>query len=87
MISFAEARQIVLDSWPDYDIAEFGYDGGDYWLLTILPVTVGGRIPAVNKITGNLLWINENDMFYTQEFPISPEGVLADESGPEAARL
>lgn len=69
-VTFDEARQAVLDEWPDYRVATYGYEGDRHWFLILLPVTVGGRIPAVAKATGKITWINENADIYTQEHPV-----------------
>lgn len=70
MVTFDEARQLVQAEWPDYDVAGYGYEADDHWFLTLLPETAGGRIPAVEKATGAITWINENAEMYTQERPV-----------------
>lgn len=70
MVSFDDARRIVADAWPDYTIADYGYSGDDHWLLVLLPETIGGRIPAVNKASGDVTWINENAAIYSRERPV-----------------
>lgn len=70
MVSFDEARQVVRDEWPDYTIADHGYEDDDYWFLILLPETIGGRIPAVAKATGDVTWINENAAIYSRERPV-----------------
>ncbi len=70
MVTFEQARQTVGDKWPDYRIAEYGFEGDDDWFLILLPQTIGGRIPAVSKSSGTITWINENALSYTQEFPV-----------------
>lgn len=70
MITFEQARKIVLDEWPDYDLADYGFEGDEHWFLILLPLTIGGRIPAVAKTTGAITWINENADIYTQERPV-----------------
>lgn len=69
-VSFAQARQAVQRGWPDYRIAEDGYASGGHWLLILEPVTAGGRVPAVDKATGEITWINENSPLYTEEHPV-----------------
>ncbi len=70
MVTFEQARQTVLGKWPDYDIAPFGYEGEADWFVLLAPLTVGGRIAAIDKTTGKITWINENSDIYTQEFPV-----------------
>lgn len=67
MISFNEARRAVLSKWPDYKIAGHGYETDAHWLLVLLPETMGGRVPAVDKATGSISWINENSEMYAQD--------------------
>lgn len=69
-VTFDEARRAVRDQWPDYRLATYGYEGDDHWLLILLPETAGGRVPAVSKETGDIIWINENAAIYTQERPV-----------------
>lgn len=69
-VSFDEARRIVQDAWPDYEIADYGYEDDDHWFLLLLPETIGGRIPAVAKATGEVTWINENAEIYSHERPV-----------------
>lgn len=69
-MTFDEARGLVEEGWPDYKIADYGYETDVHWLLTLLPVTTGGRIPAVAKATGEVTWINENSDLYSQDRPI-----------------
>lgn len=70
MITFADARQRVASRWPDYEIAQRGYETDAYWILLLLPETAGGRIPIVAKRGGAVRWINENSDEYSQERPI-----------------
>ena len=69
-VTFDEARKKVLADWPDYDIAEYGFEGDRHWFLILLPERAGGRIPAVAKATGEITWINENADIYTQQRPV-----------------
>jgi len=69
MITFEDARQVVAADWPDYDLAPWGFEGDEDWFVLLLPETVGGRIAAVDKQSGELNWINENADEYTQERP------------------
>ena len=71
MVTFAEARERIASDWPDYETATYGYESDESWLLVLLPVAAGGRIPAVSKTTGDIQWINENDDEYTQEHPVA----------------
>lgn len=70
MVTFEEARQAVSAAWPDYDIAPYGYETNDSWLVLLLPETTGGRVAAVSKSEGSIRWINENDDEYTQQRPV-----------------
>lgn len=70
MTTFARAREIVHEEWPDYEVADYGYSGDGHWFLILLPETCGGRIPAVDKTTGDITWINENAAIYTQDRPV-----------------
>ncbi len=70
MYTFDQARQLVQKRWPEYQVAARGYDGGDDWILLLLPETIGGRIPLVSKATGALSWINENSDRYDQSRPV-----------------
>jgi len=69
-VNFDEAVRSVQGDWPDYRVAEYGYESDDHWFLVLLPETTGGRIPAVAKDTGAVTWINENAEIYTQENPV-----------------
>jgi len=73
-VTFEQARRTVLDQWPDYAVADYGYEDDEYWFLVLLPVTAGGRIPAVVKATGEITWINENAEIYTEERPVGASG-------------
>ena len=73
MITFVDARQRVANRWPDYEIAQRGYETDAHWILLLLPETVGGRIPIVAKRGGAIRWINEDADEYSQERPV--EGV------------
>lgn len=78
MVTFDEARQAVAEEWPDYGIAEHGFEGDDHWFLILVPETMGGRIPAVDKVTSEITWINENAEIYTQQRPVGdPRGGAA----------
>jgi hypothetical protein len=68
-MTFADARRTVLEQFPDYRIARWGYETDDLWLLIPLPETAGGRIAMVDKETGVIDWINENSDDYSQERP------------------
>lgn len=76
-VTFDEARDIVEQAWPDYEVAEDGYDNDGHWLLILEPLTAGGRIPAVDKATGEITWINENSPLYTEEHPVSRQAQAA----------
>lgn len=69
-VSFDEARQLVQGEWPDYKLADYGYEDDERWFLVLLPETMGGRIPVVAKATGDVTWINENAAFYSRERPV-----------------
>ena len=70
METFEQAQQAVQTAWPDYDVAPYGYDGDDDWLVLLLPETAGGRVAAVSKDDGAIRWINENAGEYNQELPV-----------------
>lgn len=75
-VTFGEARQIVLNDWPDYEVAEYGYEGDEHWFVLLLPETAGGRIAGVGKESGEITWINENADIYTEERPVGDLAVL-----------
>jgi len=66
-VTFEQARQAVAASWPDYDLAPYGFEGANAWFVLLLPETMGGRIAAVSKDVGDVNWINENADEYTEE--------------------
>jgi hypothetical protein len=70
MITFEQARQAVEAAWPDYDIADYGYEGDADWFVLLRPDTVGGRFAAVSKTTGGIRWINENADEFAQDRPV-----------------
>lgn len=70
MVTFEQAREKVKGRFPDYSVADYGYEGDDHWFLILLPERMGGRIPAVAKADGAVTWINENAAIYTQERPV-----------------
>ncbi len=70
MVTFEQAREAVQASWPDYNVAPYGYETDVDWLVLLLPETIGGRIAAVSKATGTIRWINENADEYTQDRPV-----------------
>lgn len=76
-VSFDDARRSVLDESPEYEIAEYGFEGDDHWLLILLPETMGGRIAAVAKVTGEITWINENAAIYEQDRPVGSSALRA----------
>lgn len=70
MVTFEEARRAVSAEWPDYDIAPYGYETDDSWLVLLLPETTGGRVAAVSKAEGSVRWINETAAEYTEQRPV-----------------
>jgi hypothetical protein len=70
-VTFPEAINTVATQWPDYNVADYGFDGGGEWFVLLLPETAGGRIAAVDKTSGAVRWTNENDNNYTEEHPVS----------------
>lgn len=70
MLSFEDARRVVKRAWPAYDLATYGYETDQSWLVLPLPATVGSRIAAVDKRSGDIRWITENDPEYTQQHPV-----------------
>lgn len=70
MTTFTEARRAVERDWPDYDVADFGYETDSEWLLVLLPQRAGARVPAVSKRTGKLRWLHTFSPEYTEERPV-----------------
>jgi hypothetical protein len=68
--TFEQARQAMRAAWPDYRVADYGYETDAEWLILLLPETAGGRIAAVSKDTGEITWINENAEIFSQERPV-----------------
>lgn len=70
MVTFEQARRSVETTWPDYDIAPYGYETDSHWLLIPLPERAGGRVPAVSKSTGVTTWIDALSDGYRQDRPV-----------------
>lgn len=70
MITFQQAREIVKERWPGYVVAGFGFETDDEWFLTLLPERTGGRVPAVNKESGALRWIEAYGDEYNKNRPV-----------------
>lgn len=66
--TFDQARREV--ERRDYDVAPYGYETDDEWLLVLLPERVGARVPAVSKRTGQLRWIHTHSPEYTEQRPV-----------------
>jgi len=69
-VTFEQARQMVIDEWPDYTVAPTGYQDDEVWFVLLLPETAGGRIAVVDKTSGGLSWTNENDRRFTTQRPV-----------------
>jgi hypothetical protein len=62
MIDFAEARKIVEATIPGGGAtADHGYEDDTYWFPIIEPQRIGGRVPAVTKDRGELVWMSSVD--------------------------
>lgn len=71
--TFDDARQILAQAWPDYDIAAYGYETDENWILLLLPERAGGRVPLVDKQTGTIRWVSAFSDEYSQERPVGDQ--------------
>lgn len=74
MITFDQARESVRSAWPDYDLATYGFETDEFWLLTLLPITADARVPAVRKGDGELVWMTAYDPRYDESRPVGLGG-------------
>jgi hypothetical protein len=86
-VTFDEARRRVQADWPDYDPAPFGFESDADWFVLLLPETIGGRIAAVSKESGDIRWINENADEYVEDRTVGDwAGVVTGETAAASLR-
>lgn len=67
MVTFDQARRKVEALPPGYDTATYGFETDREWFVVTIPERTGGRVPAVDKASGRLRWIEAYSDDYSQE--------------------